>query len=205
MRTRSRRVALIGLVLVLALITAGCFQIRMFKIDGRYSLEPGTSTAVQVDLYPMALTGTVMTSDQIVLLIGLDNLNFHSMNPWDPGGNWGGPLASVRNDAVANFLLEEGNCNANGVDASDMEGWYDDWLAYASVDRVDGTGLTWADLARVFRIRFRVERPAGTGDSEYGSVTVFSAGWADDGDGVAEGEELICTGMVAFSIPFRGA
>jgi hypothetical protein len=160
---------------------------------------------VQLDLYPMALSTALQTNDRVVLLIGLQDLDFHSMRPWDPGGNWGGPLASFRNDAVATFLLEEGNCTANGVDASDMEGDYDEWLAYVSNDPVDATSLTWADLAEVFRVRFRVERPDGTDDSNYGSVVVFSAGWADEGNGVPAGQELVCTGMIAFSIPFRPA
>jgi hypothetical protein len=205
MRARSRRVAFVGLVLALALVSSGCFQIRMFKIEGRYSLEttaPADQTAVQVDLYPMALATALQQNDRIVLLIGLQNLDFRLMQQWDPAGNWGGPYTAVRNDAIATYLRQGDNCTANGIEASDITGM--EWLGFASPGNVTAMGLTWEDLADVFRIRFRVARPAETDDFDYGSVVVFSAGWLEsDGDGIPEDDELVCTGMVAFSVPFR--
>lgn len=203
MRTRSRRVATIVLVLVLALLTSGCFQIRLFKIKGRYSLAPGTSTAVQLDLYPVALsTGT---ASRVVILIGLDQLNYHSRSLFDLAGNWGGPAASTQNDTAEGLLLTAGTCAANGVDAADMATFYDDWYAFVANDVVDTTGLTWADLADVYRLRIRVEREAGTTDDSLGSVVVFAGFWVDDGDGVVEAGEMLCNSMVATSIPFRPA
>jgi hypothetical protein len=202
MRTRSRRVAVIVLVLALALLTSGCFQIRLFKIQGRYSLPPGLSTAVQLDLYPASLATGI--ASQVVILIGLDQLNYHSRSSFDLAGNWGGPMASSQNNTMRDLLRTVGNCQSNGIDAGNVTG-FDEWYAFVSNDVVDTTGLTWADLANVFRLRIRVEREAGTTDDSFGSVMVFAGFWADDGDSVAETGEAFCNSMVAFSIPFRSA
>jgi len=204
MRTRSRRVAMIVLVLVLAMLTSGCFQIRLFKIKGRYSLPPATSTAVQLDLYPVALS-LLNAGSRVVILIGLEQLNYHSRSSFDLAGNWGGPMGSGQDDTAEAVLLTAGECSAYGVDAADMAASYDEWYAFVSSNTVDTTGITWAELADVFRLRIRVEREAGTTDDSFGNVVVFSAWWQDDGDGVAESGEFVCNSMVATSIPFRPA
>lgn len=204
MRSRPRRVAMIVLVVVLALLTTGCFQIRLFKIKGRYSLPPGTSTAVQLDLYPVALS-LGNAGSRVVILIGLEQLDYHSRSQFDLAGNWGGPMGSGQDNTAEAVLLTAGNCTAYGVDAADMASDYDEWYAFVSGNTVDTTGITWSDLADVFRLRIRVQREAGTADDSFGNVVVFSAWWMDDGDGVAEAGEFVCNSMVASSIPFRPA
>jgi hypothetical protein len=192
------------LVLALALLTSGCFQIRLFKIKGRYSLEPGTATAVQLDLYPVALS-LGNAGSRVVILIGLEQLDYHSRSQFDLVGNWGGPMGSTQNDTAEGVLLTAGECTAYGVDAADMAASYDEWYAFVSNDTVDTTGITWSELADVFRLRIRVQREAGTDDDSFGNVVVFSAWWMDDGNGVAEAGELVCNSMMASSIPFRPA
>jgi hypothetical protein len=192
------------LVLALALLTSACFQIRLFKIKGVYSLSPGTSTAVQLDLYPVALS-LGNAGSRVVILIGLEQLDYHSRSQFDLTGNWGGPMGSGQDDTAEAVLLTAGNCTAYGVDAADMAGDYDEWYAFVSGSTVDTTGITWAELADVFRLRIRVQREAGTDDDSFGNVVVFSAWWMDDGDGVAEAGEFVCNSMVASSIPFRPA
>ncbi len=204
MRVRSRRLPIVVLILVLALLTSGCFQIRLFKIQGRYSLAPGAATAVQMDLYPVALS-LGNAGQRVVILIGLEQLDYHSRSQFDLAGNWGGPMGSTLDSTAETVLLSGGVCMANGIDAADMGASYDEWFAFVSNSTVDTTGITWANLAEVFRLRIRVQREAGTDDDSLGNVVVFSAWWMDDGNGIVEAGEIVCNSMVATSIPFRPA
>jgi len=207
---RSRIWLLLGLLLVIALVTSGCFQIRMFRLNVD-SLAAGETVSVRLESYPVSMDVADTQSGYFVLLIGYDNIDWQGASPIDADGNWGGPYGKGNSIPLRNLLLTDGMCNANGVDAQDMEGSFSDWRVVVSDTEFGPSstaGATLGQLALRNRVQIRFTAPAGVGDGDRGDVVVFSAVW-DDGlfggtAGLPEAGEVACTGMISFSVPYTG-
>jgi len=205
---RSRIFLLLGLLLVIALVTSGCFQIRMFKLN-KDSIAAGEMVTVRVETFPVSMSTTDTQQGYFFLLIGYDNIDWQGSSQVDADGNWGGPYNKGNNNALRNLLLTDGMCNANGVDAQDMESSFSDWRVVVSSTEFGPEGATAGQLGLRNRVQLYFNGPAGVGDGGRGDVVVFSGVWDDDlfnsgpGEtGVPTGEEIACTGMISFSVPY---
>ena len=193
-KSRFRLIAA-GLV-AFGLVLSSCFTIRVIGVSPK-ALSPGGTAKVTVKLY-RASSGTDTTT-RVVLLIGLTDLDFGTVSLFDKKGNFGGPFARVSDNAARDVMLTAGQCTVSGVDASDVS-FIDEWRAFRTIAVVDSsTNL----LSKVFKVTFDVDRAASTSNSSFGSYVVFSAGWSDDGDGVPETGEFICTSITSGSVAFQ--
>jgi len=194
-KSRFRLIAA-GLV-AFGLVLSSCFTIRVIGVSPK-ALSPGGTAKVTVKLY-RASSGTDTTT-RVVLLIGLTDLDFGTVSLFDKKGNFGGPFARVSDNAARDVMLTAGQCTVSGVAASDIAGAFDEWRAFRTIAVVDSsTNL----LSKVFKVTFDVDRAASTSNSSFGSYVVFSAGWSDDGDGVPETGEFICTSITSGSVAFQ--
>jgi len=194
-RGRFKLIAL-GLA-AFSLLLSSCFTIRVIGVSPKV-LGPGGTAKVVVKLFPVS-TGTNGTT-RPVLLIGLLDLDFGSVSLFDLKGYFGGPFARVSDAATRDMLLTPGQCTTSGVDASAVESSFDRWAAYRTVATVDSSANA---LNKAFKVTFLVDREAGTSSTSAGFYVVFSAAWGDDGDGVAESGEFICTGVMSGSVAFQ--
>jgi hypothetical protein len=191
------------LLLVLSLVGSACWQIRYLSYWPK-SLSMGDVAKVKVNLFPLSIS--LASNTYVVVLIGHDStLSLDSVSSFDMLGNWGGPYTSSQLAPLETLLLSGGTCLGAGVDAADVEasGTYTDWYAFRSNDKIDGTGIAAADLGTPLRVNIKVERSGGASNG-YGGLVIFTGAWADnDNDGVPEGGEVVCTGMLTLTIPFQ--
>jgi hypothetical protein len=204
---RSRTWLLLALLLAIALVTSGCFQIRMFKLN-KDSLSAEETVTVRVETYPVSMSTTDTSSGYFFLLIGYDNIAWHGSSQVDVEGNWGGPYNKGNNTALKNLLLTDGMCNANGVDAQDMAASFAAWRVVVSDTQFGPEGPTAAQLDDVNRVQLYFDAPSAVSDGDRGDVVVFSGIWDDEWiaslPGVPEAAEIACTGMISFSVPYTG-
>ena len=184
-------------VAVFGLILSSCFTIRSINVSPK-ALSPGGTAKVTVKLF-RASTSTDSTT-RVVLLIGLTDLDIGTVSQFDKKANFGGPLARVSDNPARDVMLGAGECVTSGVDASTIAASFDDWRAYRTVAEVNSAA---AALNTPFTVSFNVDRAVGTANGGYGSYVVFSAAWIDDGDGVPESGEFICTSVVGGSVAFQ--
>ena len=202
---RSRIWLLLALLLVIALLTSGCFQIRMFKLN-KDSIAAGEMVTVRVETFPVSMSTTDTQSGYFFLLIGYDTIDWQGSSQVDADGNWGGPYNKGNNNALKNLLLTDGMCNASGIDAQDMAASFADWRVVVSLTEFGPEGATAGQLGLRNRVQLYFNGPGGVGDGDRGDVVVFSGVW-DDGlfaaaDGIPTGDEIACTSMVSFSVPY---
>jgi len=202
---RSRIFLLLGLLIVIALVTSGCFQIRMFKLN-KDSIAAGELVTVRTEAYPLSMNTTDTNVGYYFLLIGYDNIDWQGSSQIDADGNWGGPYNKGNNAALVTFLLTAGNCDANGVDAEDMESSFDAWRVVVSNTEFGPEGASAAQLGQRNRTQLYFNAPVGVGDGDRGDIVIFSGVW-DDGlfdpeDGAPDAGEVACTGMITFSVPY---
>jgi hypothetical protein len=205
MMKRSRVWLMLALLLVIALVTSGCFQIRMVKISPK-SAAAGEQITVRTEAYPLSMSTADTQEGYYFLLIGYTNIDWLGSSQIDVDGNWGGPYNKGSNAALETFLLTAGNCTATGIDAADMEGAFDDWRVLVSLEEFGPEGATAGELGLRNRTQLYFNAPAGVGDDQRGDVVIFSGVW-DDGlfggvAGVPEAGETACTGLVSFSVPY---
>jgi hypothetical protein len=202
---RSRIFLLLGLLLVIVLVTSGCFQIRMFKLN-KDSVAAGEQVTMRVEAYPVDMSGTDTNPGYFFLLIGYDNIDWQGSSQIDADGNWGGPYNKGNNQALVNLLLTAGNCDANGIDPADMEGSYDDWRVVVSLDEFGPEGATAAELGLRNRTQLYFNGPVDAQDGDRGDIVVFSGIWLDEWipatPGVPDPGEVFCNSMVATSVPY---
>jgi hypothetical protein len=204
---RSRIWLLLALLLVIALLTSGCFQIRMFKLN-KDSIAAGEMVTVRTEAYPVGMSSTDTQPGFYFLLIGYDGIDWQGSSQVDADGNWGGPYNKGNNNALRNFLLVDGNCSSNGIDAQDMASSFSNWRVVMSLSEFGPEADTAAQLGLRNRTQLYFNAPGGVGDGDRGDVVIFSGVW-DDGllesqvaDGVPEAGEIACTGMISFSVPY---
>lgn len=200
---KSRLWLMAALLVVFGLLTSACFQIRYLSYWPK-ALTVGEIAKVKVNLFPVATS--IGVEAYVVILVGLDDLDLDSVSDFDMLGNWGGPYTSSQLVPLETLMLTNGECRepSSGVDAQDFAAGYPDWYAIRSNNLIDASGLTAADLERAMRVNIKVERPAGTASNGYGSMVIFTGGWGDlDTDGVPDSGEVVCTGMLTMTIPFR--
>ncbi len=202
MTRRTFRVAA-ALVAVFALLASSCFAIRGSSLTNK-ALGPGERTIVRVDMMPYA--SVLETSDKVFMLVGWNNADRVLPARFDTLGNWGGPYQGKSTVSLANTLLQSGACGSNGLWASGLETFYDNWEAWHTRVEVDATMMTRPDFDERLRSIIRMERPAGTTNGEVAELVIFSGGWNDkDNDNAWDpGEEVSCTGFAAFTIPYVG-
>jgi hypothetical protein len=204
---RSRIFLLPALLLVIVLVTSGCFQIRMFKLN-KDSIAAGEMVTVRVETFPISMNTTDTQSGYFFLLIGYDNIDWQGASQVDVDANWGGPYNKGNNIALKDLLLTDGMCNANGIDAQDMAASFADWRVVVGDTEFGPEGATAAELGLRNRVQLYFNGPAGVGDGDRGDVVVFSGIWDDEWiaslPGVPEAAEIACTGMISFSVPYTG-
>lgn len=205
---RSRIFLLLGLLLVIALVTSGCFQIRMFKLN-KDSIAEGEMITVRTEAYPLGMNTTDTNVGYYFLLIGYDDIDWQGSSQIDADGNWGGPYNKGNNNALVNLMLTDGVCNANGVDAEDMASSFDAWRVVVSNTEFGPEGASAAQLGERNRTQLYFNAPVGVGDGDRGDIVIFSGVWDDDlfnsgpgQTGVPAAEEVACTGMISFSVPY---
>ena len=194
MTTRKYR-NLVPLILAVALLTSACFQIRFFR-QVPATLAVGEQGAVRLDLHRVSLAEG-NTDGYTFLLIGWeeDDLQLDGTREFDQQGNFGGPFARVKDNALRDILLTAGNCTANGIDASDITGMTK-WRAYRTVTTMDSTSGQPDDP---FKITVRFTRLFAD-DGQRGDFVIFSGTWADwvggAPNGIPEAAEMVCAGLV---------
>ncbi|MBN2112552.1 MAG: hypothetical protein JW785_00330 [Acidimicrobiia bacterium] len=202
---RSRIWLLLALLLAIALVTSGCFQIRMFKIN-KDSLAAGEMVTVRTEAFPVSMSTVDTNEGYYFLLIGYDNIDWQGSSQIDADGNWGGPYNKGNNAALVAFLLTAGNCQSIGIDAADMEASFEDWRVVVSLEEFGPEGATEAQLGLRNRTQLYFNAPATAQEDQRGDIVIFSGIW-DDGlfggiDGTPEAGETFCTGLVTFSVPY---
>ena len=203
---RSRIWLLLALLLAIALLASGCFQIRGLKLKA-LSLAANESGIAKLELYPVSMAEIESFDARVVLLIGVDEIEFDKVSAFDNTANWGGPFPFQRLASLRDILLTEGNCSFSGIDAFDMKDSYDEWRAYVTLAEIDlEGGATAAELEKLMKVNLSLQAPTDAAAGGRGNVVVFSAAWDDDVigvlPGVPEAGEALCTGMVTFSIPY---
>lgn len=193
-KTRFRLIA--AALLAFSLVLSSCFTIRVINISPK-ALGPGDTAKINVKLFRSA--SSLDTSWRVVLLIGLNNLDPGSVSKFDKTGNFGGPFAKVTDNDARDILLTGTECTVYGIDAADLVGSFAEWRAYRTIGAVDSSA---AAVTKQFKVTLKVDRAAGTPNDGYGDYVIFSGAWNDDGDGVPEAGEFICTGMMGGSIAF---
>ncbi|MFH1330207.1 MAG: hypothetical protein ABIJ48_06125 [Actinomycetota bacterium] len=202
---RSRVWLMLALLLAIALVTSGCFQIRMFKLNKR-SLAAGEMVNVRVETYPMSMSQTDTQHGYFVLLIGMKNISWHGASQVDVDGNWGGPYNKGNNTALVNLLRAGGNCASNGLDAADVTNYT--WRVVVSDTEFGVDGPTPAQLGLRNRVQLYFDAPAYAEAGDKGDLIIFSGVWDDDlggsfgTHGVPDAGEAVCTGMIATSVPY---
>ena len=180
------------------LVLSSCFALRVISISPKV-LSPGGTGKIAVKLFPSS-SGSNSVS-RVVLLIGLQDLDFGTVSQFDTKGNFGGPFARESDDALRDLMLSPGVCAPSGIDADTVEGSFERWKAYRTTNAVDSSV---AGLNKVFKVTFEVDREGGTDSTSFGSYIVFSAAWGDsDTDGVPDSGEVICTGVMNGSVAFQ--
>ena len=196
------RLRLVAMVLVaFSLLVASCFQIRIIALIGEKALSAGATTTFKIDLYRQSDTNDATA--YVVLLVGLQDLDFVSFSAFDQMGNFGGPYAAMSHTALRDYLLADDHCAANGISATDVDAAsFDEWIAFRTPVEVDSS---MGGFSQRFRQKLNVKREAGTDDASFGSIVVFAAAWNDDGDGVVESpsDSYVCTSMYMSGVPFK--
>lgn len=199
---RSRVWLLLAMLLAIALVTSGCFQIRSFSVN-RKSLGANEVATVNLSLYPLSTASAENTVGRVVLLIGTDDISYDRTSRFDLTGNWGGPVGRASNNALRNLMRGGGVCSTNGVDAQEITGFT--WRAIISGADLGADAATAAQLDDVLRVNTYFKSPAVLGALNRGNIVIFSGVW-DDGlitaDGIPEAGEVACTGFISFSIPY---
>ena len=105
---RSRIWLLLALLLAIALVTSGCFQIRMFKLN-KDSIAAGERSPSGWRPSRVSMSTTDTQVGYYFLLIGYDNIDWQGSSQIDADGNWGGPYNKGNNIALTNLLLTDGD------------------------------------------------------------------------------------------------
>lgn len=142
---------------------------------------------VRVEMYPVAKDMQEVQVGQLVLLIGLKNINWQGASPVDPDGNWGGPYTRGNNTPLRDLMRSGGICVANGVDAGNVTG-YDQWRVVLSSARLGCDPCSDAQLAQRLRVQLYLTAPAlFPGNVHRGDLIVFSGIWDDQAFGAPNG------------------
>jgi hypothetical protein len=168
---RSRTWLLVALTLVVALLSAGCFQIRAFFIEPK-SLAAGEVAQVKLSLFPLSTNAFDTQVGRVVLLVGIDDIEFAYASNFDLTGNWGGPVGQTTGGALRTLMRSGGVCSARGVDASAVTGFT--WRAILSTADIGADPPTAAQLDDVLRVNLGFRAPAGVGDG--GLITADGPG-----------------------------
>jgi hypothetical protein len=203
MTRRTLRVVAVLLV-VLAVAASGCFTIRGMSMTNK-ALGPGERTILRFDLMPYS-SGATQTNMRVFILVGWNNADRVLPARFDTTENWGGPYRGRNNTSLAARLLTGSICGSYGVYASDLQSHFDEWEAWSTDVNIDATGLTRADFDLELRSIIRMQRPQGMAAGGLADGVTFSGGWNDKNGNNAwdQGEDVICTGSVFWSIPYVG-
>ncbi|MCB2225007.1 MAG: hypothetical protein KQH83_12660 [Actinobacteria bacterium] len=183
---------LVPLVLALALVTSGCFQIRYFQQKPDGAIGPDEVGKVYLRLYQVSQS-EMNTDAYTFILIGIDaDLKLKLVGNFDTKGNFGGPFTRVRDDDLRDVLIADDNCSANGISASDITGMAN-WYAYRTDVKMDSTAGGYNDPLLV---HVRLKRNFADPDDR-GDFVIFSGTWADlTGEGDPDPGEAVCAGMI---------
>jgi len=199
---RSRVWLLLALLLVIALVTSGCFQIRSFQVSPR-SLAANQVATVNLNLYPLSTSSAETQPGRVVLLVGTHDIAYDRTSRFDLSGNWGGPTGRASSVALRDLIRGGGVCQANGVDAQEITGFT--WRATISAADLGVDGPTAQQLDDVLRVKLYFKSPANAAADMRGNVIIFAGIW-DDGlttaDGIPQAGEVACAGLISFSIPY---
>jgi hypothetical protein len=142
---------------------------------------------VRTEAFPVSTNAGDTQVGYYFLLIGYDNIDWQGSSQVDVDGNWGGPYNKGNNLALTNLMLTDGMCNANGVDAQDMESSFGNWRVVVSLTEFGPEGATAAQLSDRNRTQLYFNGPAGVGDNDRGDVVIFSGVWDDGAFAAADG------------------
>ncbi|MBM3694374.1 MAG: hypothetical protein FJW79_00300 [Actinobacteria bacterium] len=200
---RQRTWLLLALLLVVALVTSGCFQIRAFSITPK-SLAANGTAQVKLSLFPLSRSTLDTQVGRVVLLVGTSNIAYQYASNFDLTGNWGGPVGKALAPVLRNLMRSGGVCSSNGLDAADITGYT--WQAIVSTVDLGADPPTAAQLDDVLRVNLGFKAPGDAATGQRGNIIIFSGVW-DDGPlgsqaGVPEAGEVACTGMLTFSVPY---
>jgi len=183
----KKSLRLLALVLVLALVSASCITIKVWKYS-KVIVDPGTKVMLTVKMKPL-FAGDTFNSIPFVL-VGYNDMEPGTFKKLDTDGNYGGPYNAVGDATLA--TLGKAECLSYGVKAGDFTA-NEGWKAYHTGVKVDITGK----LPLMFRHKVG---PAGDETAIGGATILFSGIWTDDGNGIAETGEIVCSGMVVAPI-----
>ena len=193
-----------ALVIVIALITSGCFQIRFFKVKTK-SLAAGETTRISFEWFPVSMSSIDTSNARIFMLIGLDYIELAQFSKFDLQGNWNGPLDRSSNNTLRNLLRMDNVCSRNGIDAADVTGM-DTWRAFVSDATIDADDPSAAEVVKALMSNMKLRAPGDAEADDRGNVVIFGGAWQDGligaADGVPQAGEVACTGAVLFSIPY---
>jgi len=197
---KFRLVALV--VAAFALVASACFQIRVIALIGDKALSEGATTQYKIDLYRISTTND--STSYVVMMVGLQDLDFVSFSSFDLKGNFGGPLAITAHSALLTYMRADDHCSANGISATDVDAAsFEEWALRRTTVEVDSSS---GGFSQRFRIKLNVKRELGNDDDARGSIVVFSAAWDDfvgPMDGIVDDGEVECTSVYMASIPFK--
>jgi len=185
----------VAVLAVFSLLATACFQIIGFTYKD--PLSPGEKGKIVVDLGPFSSSNNT-TAIPFLVVGTAANLDQNGTSKFDLKVNFGGKYASTSDNTLRNLALAGGECDAGGLDADDIEGSFSTWRAFrTSVTVNSGSGA----LGTPFRVKVKIQRSGGANNSSANFV-IFSGSWVDDGDGIVESGEIICTGLIQGAIPF---
>jgi hypothetical protein len=190
------------MAIVAILLFSGCFNLRAFKWSARKIDAGGRKVVAVLGLYPDGDSGEARETDNpFVIVIFPDDpnedggqINWSVVTPrsFDVKGNFGGPRTLYPNSAVEHAIHLYDVCPDVPVAP------YRVMLLL-----VEGTPVESNDNFRKQALtKIGVKAGSSAGSTE-DRVSFVSGGWDDDGDDVAEEEELYCTGAIATTLPVR--
>lgn len=189
----TRALKTLIVLVAFSLVAAGCFSLRGFNWSNNNPPVGGSSFGT-LRMFPYSSTN--LTSRPFVMVGRESDESAISMSRarFDTLGNFGGPFDMQSDAVMRTVLLSGGECIQDGVDVADITGTT--WQAF----RTSAVVETGANAERTLA-RLGVKLTFGKGTSDIYGVKWITGAWADDGDGVAESGELLCTGFLFTSIP----
>lgn len=195
------RLALIGVVALVAVLMSSCFALRGFKWS-KASVVQGTKVVAILDLRPHGTSGV---KDRPFVLIGTqldssDETDFNVVNPlkFAVNGTFGGPRELSKDNALRNTALASGGCDIDGFDPGEATGL--SWTAVRTGPEVNDKGKI--GKSAITKIGIKAHNDASTGTRRFAFI---SGRWNDDDDGIPESGEISCTGVIVTTLPVRPA
>ena len=185
------------------LFASGCFVFQGFSWD-TVNVKPGKSANASITVTPFS---TTKQKDYPFVLIGTPtNGDFFlgDTRKWDVKGHFGGPQSMLKDQTLANLVVNNDYCASGGFDPGSFSST--DWTAVRTQKAFSNKGKTSKTALEKIQMKAS-NNPSVTGTAE--RMEFITGGWTDDGDGTPESaassdDSYVCTGGTVTNMVING-